>query len=63
MDAAVTTVIVNAVPTFSAAEGSRPPCPDVLPLQRSTSPHSGHPHTFSAAAPPIPIASPVPLRC
>jgi hypothetical protein len=24
--------------------GPRTPCPDVIPLQRSTSPHSGHPH-------------------
>eukprot|EP00966_Prymnesium_polylepis_P278621 6437054-Prymnesium_polylepis.1 len=27
--------------------GPRPPCPSVIPLQRSTtSPHSGHPHIY-----------------
>eukprot|EP00966_Prymnesium_polylepis_P009082 209492-Prymnesium_polylepis.1 len=30
--------------------GPRPPCPSTIPLQRSTSPHSGHPHISGAAA-------------
>eukprot|EP00966_Prymnesium_polylepis_P035288 819903-Prymnesium_polylepis.1 len=44
------TAVPYAVPrTRHAAPGGvrlgvRPPCPDVIPLQRSTSPHSGHPH-------------------
>eukprot|EP00966_Prymnesium_polylepis_P176547 4087109-Prymnesium_polylepis.1 len=30
--------------------GGRPPCQSVIPLQRSTSPHSGHPHIYTYRA-------------
>eukprot|EP00966_Prymnesium_polylepis_P044054 1021223-Prymnesium_polylepis.1 len=33
----------------------RPPCPDVMPLQRSTSPHSGHPHIMLNYTHPTPF--------